>query len=59
MGWRWVLSSLDSSGFPDAVVIWEGPLPVALTVVDLLGDLWTVGSSEEQTHQWSVQAVKQ
>lgn len=32
-----------------AVLTWEGPLPVALAIADLLEGLQTVESSEEQT----------
>ena len=35
--------------FPTSAVIWEGPLPAAMHIAELLGGLQTVGSSEEQT----------
>lgn len=47
--WRGcVLSLLGSSGFPAATIIWEGPLPFALSTGDLLGDLQTLGYLEGQ-----------
>jgi hypothetical protein len=44
-----VSSPLGSSAFPSAVVVWEGPLPIALCVAVLLEGIPTVGSSEDQT----------
>lgn len=35
--------------FPAVSVIWQGLLPVALHAAGLLGSLYTVGSSGEQT----------